>query len=85
MGWKYGANGHAALSLGDGTIATTDPSSDQGMTGIEDITWPQKWGAGSTWSACGRDQYSGVRFDVGRTRMEKATCGATTAGNPRAP
>jgi hypothetical protein len=64
VGWKYGANGHAALSLGDGTIATTDPSSDQGMTGIEDISWPQKWGAGSTWSVWS-DQYAGVRFDVG--------------------
>jgi len=59
--WKYGANGHAALSMGDGRIATTDPTNDPGGSGVEPIDYPSRWGAGSyIWT----DQYNGVRFDV---------------------
>jgi len=67
VGWKYGSNGHAALSNGDGTISTTDPSSDQGMCGIENLDYPKKWGFSTSngpytvWT----DQYNGVRFEVG--------------------
>ena len=42
--WKYGNNGHAASSLGDGKIATTDPSNGK-MVGVEPITYPKRWGA----------------------------------------
>jgi hypothetical protein len=64
--WKYGNNGHAALSCGDGTIVTTDPQGDSGGTGIEPLSYPERWGATSSkriWT----DQYNGVRFDVGGT------------------
>lgn len=62
--WKYGANGHAALSNGDGTITTTDPTGSPGGVGVEDLTYPHKWGANAHdrgWT----DSYSGVRFAVG--------------------
>lgn len=42
--WSYGNNGHAAISRGDGTMATTDPSNGK-PTGIEDLDYPKKWGA----------------------------------------
>lgn len=61
--WKYGANGHAAISLGDGKIITTDPTGNLGGTGVEDISYPKKWGASATrriWT----DQYAGTRFTV---------------------
>lgn len=61
VGYKYGNNGHACLSLGDGRIATTDPSSGA-MVGIEDLDYPNKWGA-SGWDVW-TDEYNGVRFDV---------------------
>lgn len=65
VGYKYGNNGHAALSLGDGRIQTTDPSS-QGSTpssAPEPLDYPNKWGANgwTVWT----DQYAGVRFQVG--------------------
>lgn len=63
--WEYGSNGHAALSLGDGRIATTDPSGGQGMTGIEPLNYPKKWGYGGSEFTLWTDQYNGVRFDVG--------------------
>lgn len=71
VGWKYGSNGHAALSNGDGTISTTDPSSDQGMCGVENLDYPKKWGFSTSngpytvWT----DQYNGVRFEVGDTAV----------------
>lgn len=59
--WKYGENGHAALAALPGRIATTDPTDNPGGTGIEPITYPQKWGARSyIWT----DEYNGVRFPV---------------------
>jgi hypothetical protein len=61
--WKYGNHGHAAISYGDGKIATTDPTNNPGGTGVEPLSYPQKWGATSSkriWT----DQYNGVRFDV---------------------
>lgn len=59
--WKYGNDGHAALSLGNGRIATTDPTNNPGSVGVEPIDYPKKWGAGSyIWT----DQYNGVRFNV---------------------
>lgn len=63
VGYTYGSYGHACLSLGDGTIATTDPAGGQGMTGVEDLDYPSKWGANgwTVWT----DQYNGVRFPVG--------------------
>ena len=67
VGWKYGNNGHAALSNGDGKISTTDPSGNQGMCGIEPLDYPKKWGFDDSngdytvWT----DQYNGVRFPVG--------------------
>lgn len=63
VGYKYGSNGHACLSLGDGRIATTDPSSGA-MVGIEDLNYPNKWGA-SGWDVW-TDQYNSVRFNVGK-------------------
>lgn len=66
VGWKYGSNGHAALSNGDGKITTTDPSSGQ-PTGTEPLDYPKRWGFSTSngdytvWT----DQYAGVRFDVG--------------------
>lgn len=62
VGYEYGSNGHACLSLGDGRIATTDPGNGQ-PTGIEDLDYPNRWGA-SGWDVW-TDQYNGVRFDVG--------------------
>lgn len=60
--WRYGNNGHAAISYGGGKIATTDPTGKPGGTGVEPISYPSKWGAGSyIWT----DQYNGVRFPVG--------------------
>lgn len=61
--WKYSGNGHAALSYGDGKIVTTDPTGDPNGTGIEPLSYPEKWGATSAkriWT----DQYNGVRFDI---------------------
>jgi hypothetical protein len=64
--WKYGGNGHAALSKGDGKIATTDPSNGK-PTGTEPLDYPKRWGFNDSngdytlWT----DQYNGVRFDVG--------------------
>lgn len=59
--WKYGENGHVALSLGGGKIATTDPTGKPGRTGTEPITYPERWGAKDyIWT----DQYNGVRFPV---------------------
>lgn len=67
VGYKYGSNGHACLSLGDGRIATTDPGNGA-MVGIEDLDYPNKWGA-SGWDVW-TDQYNGVRFDVGTAIAE---------------
>lgn len=61
VGYKYGADGHACISLGDGRIATTDPSNGA-MVGIENLDYPNRWGA-SGWSLW-TDQYAGVRFPV---------------------
>jgi len=64
--WKYGANGHAALSLGNGKIATTDPTGKSGGVGIEPITYPKKWGAANGGRPTGwADYYAGVTFAVG--------------------
>jgi hypothetical protein len=63
--WEYGSNGHAALSLGDGRIETTDPSNGQ-PTGIEDLDYPRRWGYnGSNDYTLYTDQYNGVRFPIG--------------------
>lgn len=62
--WKYGSNGHAALSYGDGKIVTTDPTGQTGGTGIEPISYPEKWGATSS-KRIYTDQYNSVRFDIG--------------------
>src|SRR3954462_4499652 len=65
VGWKYGSNGHAAISLGDGRIQTTDPSNGNG-SGVEPLDYPRKWGFNDSngdytvWT----DQYAGVRFAV---------------------
>jgi hypothetical protein len=65
VGWKYGSNGHAALSNGDGTITTTDPSNGN-PTGVEPLDYPRRWGyTGSNDYTCWTDQYNGVRFEVG--------------------
>lgn len=65
VGWTYGNNGHAALSKGDGKIATTDPSNGK-PTGTEPLDYPRKWGySGSGDYTVWTDQYNGVRFDVG--------------------
>jgi hypothetical protein len=59
--WKYGRHGHAARGYGDGDIATTDPHGRSGGTGIERLSYPQKWGASPShriWT----DTYHGVRF-----------------------
>ena len=61
--WRYGSNGHAALSYGDGKIVTTDPNGDPGGTGVEDLDYPAKWGATSA-TRIWTDQYAGVRFPV---------------------
>lgn len=59
--WRYGRHGHVAISLGDGLILTTDPSTGMGRVGVESIDYPKKWGATSyIWT----DQYNGVRFAV---------------------
>lgn len=62
VGYKYGSNGHACLSLGDGRIATTDPGNGA-MVGIEDLDYPNKWGA-SGWDVW-TDEYNNVLFEVG--------------------
>lgn len=62
VGYQYGSHGHACLSLGDGRIATTDPAGDPGGSGVEDLDYPNQWGA-SGWDLW-TDQYNGVRFDV---------------------
>jgi hypothetical protein len=63
--YEYGNNGHACLSLGDGRIATTDPSNGQ-PTGTEPITYPKKWGAANGGRPTGwSDYYNGVTFTVG--------------------
>jgi hypothetical protein len=65
--WQYGSYGHAAISNGDGTISTTDPSGNQGMCGNEPLDYPKKWGFNTSngkytlWT----DQYNGIRFAVG--------------------
>lgn len=61
--WKYGKYGHAALSLGGGKIATTDPDGKPGGVGIESILYPHKWGAtlaNRIWT----DSYAGVKVGV---------------------
>jgi hypothetical protein len=59
--WKYGRNGHAAISAGGGKIVTTDPPGDPGGTGYADLDYPARWGAGAfIWT----DTYNGVRFPV---------------------
>jgi hypothetical protein len=63
--WKYGSNGHAALSNGDGTITTTDPGNGQ-PTGVEPLSYPEKWGATSA-KRIYTDQYNGVVFPIGET------------------
>lgn len=67
--WQYGSYGHAALSLGNGKIATTDPSNGK-PTGIEDITYPKRWGAGNGGRPTGwSDYYSGTTYSVGEDDM----------------
>jgi len=67
--WKYGKHGHAALSMGGGKIATTDPSSNpNGGVGVEPITYPHRWGA-TTKARIWTDQYNGVRFTTGATNV----------------
>jgi hypothetical protein len=61
--WKYGNNGHAAISYGDGKIATTDPNGKPGKTGVESLTYPHKWGASAS-ARIWTDEYNGVRFSV---------------------
>jgi hypothetical protein len=64
--WEYGSNGHAALSNGDGTISTTDPSSGQPTGTPEPLDYPRRWGyTGSADYTLWTDQYNGVRFPVG--------------------
>jgi hypothetical protein len=63
IAWQYGQHGHAALSLGDWRIATTDPTGKPGGVGVEPINYPQKWGA-KGWTLW-TDEYNGVRFPVG--------------------
>jgi len=63
IAWRYGNNGHAALSYGEGKIVTTDPTNDPGGTGIEPLSYPERWGATSA-KRIYTDQYNGVRFDV---------------------
>lgn len=61
--WRYGKYGHAALSMGDWMIATTDPPGRPAKTGVQAITYPHVWGANSKdriWT----DQYAGVRFPI---------------------
>ena len=85
--WRYGDNGHAAISLGGGKIATTDPTGKPGGTGIEPINYPTKWGATKgkwIWT----DEYNGVRFPVDNdaiyvTRdiyVEMLKCGQPASG-----
>lgn len=63
--WKYGNNGHAALSLGDGTILTTDPAGRPGRTGVEPLDYPERaWGA-SPGARIWTDTYNGSTFEVG--------------------
>jgi hypothetical protein len=65
VGWTYGNNGHAAISNGDGTITTTDPSNGQ-PTGVEPLDFPRRWGyTGSSDYTVYSDEYSAVRFPIG--------------------
>lgn len=64
--WKYGRNGHAAISYGNGKIVTTNPPNKPLGTGIEPLSYPSKWGATSS-ARIWTDQYNGVRFPVGGT------------------
>jgi len=64
IAWKYGQNGHAALGYGDGKIVTTDPTNDPGGTGVEPLSYPERWGASSS-KRVYTDQYNGVRFAIG--------------------
>jgi hypothetical protein len=85
VGYKYGNNGHACLSLGDGTIATTDPGNGQPV-GVEDLNYPNKWGA-SGWDVW-TDTYNGVRFDVqgishGDVHLEKLAYGQLDSDSVR--
>lgn len=47
--WKYGNHGHAArvysVDGGKVKIATTDPRDRTKMVGIEDLSYPERWGA----------------------------------------
>jgi hypothetical protein len=61
--WEYGQHGHAALSMGGGKIATTDPTGKPGGTGVESLTYPHRWGANAS-ARIWTDQYNGVRFPV---------------------
>jgi len=63
IAWKYGSNGHAALSYGNGKICTTDPNGNPGGVGIESLSYPEKWGASAS-ARIWTDQYNGVRFDI---------------------
>lgn len=61
--WRYGSNGHAALSYGDGRIVTTDPNGHPGGVGVEDLDYPERWGASAS-ARIWTDQYAGVRFAI---------------------
>lgn len=61
--WRYSNNGHAALSYGDGKIATTDPGNGE-PTGVEDLSYPSIWGATSS-ARIWTDEFNGTRFPVG--------------------
>ena len=61
--YRYGRYGHACLSAGNGRIVTTDPSGRPGGTGIESISYPERWGASPN-ARIWTDQYNGVRFPV---------------------
>jgi len=62
--WKYGRYGHAALSLGNGRLLTTDPVGRPGKVGEESLAHPHRWGARAS-NRIWTDQYNGVRFPVG--------------------
>lgn len=73
VGWKYGSNGHAALSLGNGLIMTTDPANGE-WTDTEPLDYPTRWGFNDSngdytvWS----DEYHGVRITVEDDEMPTA-------------
>lgn len=82
--WRYGRHGHAAISLGGGMIATTDPTNQPGQTGIEPIAYPQKWGARigyRIWT----DEYNGVRFPVGEKAAVSNNFDYQYLGKPTGP